>query len=585
MIIKVNSGSVELTPDATTSINGGMPGAMVTLTGTPTSLKATLGNGDDSIVIDGGADFAMPGGVTIDGGHGSNFFFFWTLGKLTLGNLTLRSGDGDDLVQISGGAGKGSSVTGKASFDLGLGPSTIAINEVDFASPGSISIKSSGLGDQGQVTLTKCTVPGGLRVVSQNALVNVILNNSTVGSINMTGARRGQLLITDGTINGNVTFRTGHQASLETDNANITGNVQASVAEQITVQTRGTTTIGGNVALKAGEVEFFVGNAAAHSTTVQGNVSMQGRELLLFVDQADFGARMVDMKAARQSTVFMHALPDGVVNVNQMNVSASQTAANVNMFAMTLETSINGNLSLSARRGYVEAEIMCKDFLVQGSVQVVAGMGSNISLNNTDSGQINNKFTVFGSSGADHVELLHPLTFNGDVTLDLKDGSNEVTIGEVLGPIQLQKNLTVKTGGGWDDVRLIQTKVAGTTSITTGSGTDEIAINYGSDFTGAVSLDTGRGDDFLSIGNMTGAPSSTVFNAGLFAKLGDGNDNLVLGFHPFSGGDINSMANFVVDSVIDGGSGINLLDGLTPTMQPCFFTHLVDLLNWTDPNP
>ena len=70
---------------------------------------------------------------------------------------------------------------------------------------------------------------------------------------------------------------------------------------------------------------------------------------------------------------------------------------------------------------------------------------------------------------------------------------------------------------------------------------------------------------------------------------GTGNDTLLLGKDAGAGGDANSKAVFTaaLANKIDGGTGINTFDGLTPAQSPAQFTGLtaVNFLNWTDPNP
>ncbi|MCS6896953.1 MAG: hypothetical protein NZM29_03185, partial [Nitrospira sp.] len=172
---------------------------------------------------------------------------------------------------------------------------------------------------------------------------------------------------------------------------------------------------------------------------------------------------------------------------------------------------------------------------------------------------------------------------------DLKEGNNQVILGDTTGAVQLTKNVKVKTGAGDDLFEMYRVLVTGTCTINTGAGGDAIRFEYGSTFTGFVMVDSGAGDDLLQAGFQTGAPSTTNFNGGLIAKLGDGNDELLLGLDPGAGGDANSLANFGAASIIDGGTGLNLFDGLTllwvPYQPPSAYAGPLTLLNWTDPLP
>jgi hypothetical protein len=64
---------------------------------------------------------------------------------------------------------------------------------------------------------------------------------------------------------------------------------------------------------------------------------------------------------------------------------------------------------------------------------------------------------------------------------------------------------------------------------------------------------------------------------------------LLLGLDPGSGGTASTLAAFGAGVVnkIDGGTGFNTFDGLTPAQAPAQYTGLTaaDFVHWTDPNP
>ncbi len=141
--IEITATNVIVTPDATTSVNGGVPGAPAPIPTVPTSLKATFGDGADQLSIKNNADFVLLKGAAVDLGAGIDLLDLTTTAKIQLGSLSVTAADGTDTVHVVAGAGTGSTVTGKTSFNFGNGSSTTTLAEIDFAGQ-KLSLKSAG---------------------------------------------------------------------------------------------------------------------------------------------------------------------------------------------------------------------------------------------------------------------------------------------------------------------------------------------------------------------------------------------------------------------------------------------------------
>ena len=110
---------ITVTGDATTAIIGGPTFPNVR------SIWAVLKGGDDAVSLASPA-LALAGWSTFDVGDGNNSLSLIATGKLSLGPLLVKAGDGDDVVAISGSAA--SEVKGNAFLSLGAGDTSVSLN-------------------------------------------------------------------------------------------------------------------------------------------------------------------------------------------------------------------------------------------------------------------------------------------------------------------------------------------------------------------------------------------------------------------------------------------------------------------------
>jgi len=180
-----------------TTIQGGP-----TFTGV-TAIAADLADGNDVVSLfstidsdgDGEPDFILPGAVTIDGGDGSNSVGLTATGEIQVGSFSYTGGDGPDLVQVIGGAGKGSKVAGNMSIAVGIGFNSqgpnyadTVINLSNLEVDGFGGLKVTGADGPEQLNLNGVTVARALTGDGGEGNFTVVDNGGTYGSIKIKSA-------------------------------------------------------------------------------------------------------------------------------------------------------------------------------------------------------------------------------------------------------------------------------------------------------------------------------------------------------------------------------------------------------------
>jgi hypothetical protein len=587
--IQINTGvapTVVLTPDTGTSptliddVNDPatpLPGDPVTIPGPMTALKVDLGGGDDSLTIDGSNDFVLPGGASLTLGDGNNTLGLSTSGKIDLAKLSVQGGDGADTVTVAGGANRGSRVTGPAAFDLGPGDSTTSLTRVDF--PGTAGVRlSAGPGSvTGSLTTLNVTVAKALRAAVGTGHLDLTLTGSQLGSLAVTGNTLAATL----------------------ENTNVDGAVSVRGAFSSALTAQGAVTIGRDVTVGGGPLASFLSLATsltARNVTVAGSVQSQlgsasgsfaARDISLtgsfsaYISTASgpFTARKVTISgsADNQLNTGSTAFSAGDVSVTGgQGAQVSEFGGTFTVHSLTAKATalavlglqgttvtIGGDLKLSGGQSVqanVAASTLCE---VKGNMSVAGGLQG----------------TMFGTNGN--------LKVGRDLSLTTGDGADQVTIGDGSAKASVLGRLTIATGAGNDVVALNGLEVTKAVRVLTGAGSDALNIDMGTIFDGTFFADLGSGDDLIAVAQNPAAPVTFVGAATILA--GAGNDTLRLGIDQGSGGNGNTQAVFTADvtNKIDGGTGMNTFDGLTPTQAPAQYTGLTatSFLHWTDPNP
>jgi large repetitive protein len=315
-------------------------------------------------------------------------------------------------------------------------------------------------------------------------------------------------------------------------------------------------------------------NATLTRATVMGNIVLKGpgsaaiipseSELRGNVLVAGFGATVLADNVSVLGNVTVKA-----ATIAQFEAHHQFSAGNVSVSGLT------GTSSFTATGGTTE-------ITVNGNLTVVGPGGMAVDFSTGPLSQVNGNLTAVGGPFGGSFNAGNHLRVGGNLTLNMPGGENSVSIGGVDIPLEVGKNLTIKSGTGNDAIALNFITVLGATLVTTGSGADILAIDQGANFTGTFSANLGSGDDLVAFAQSAGATQPVEFTGKVTVLCGTGNDTLQLGN---IAGDANSLVRFeAAGNKIDGGLALNWFDDETQQFGVSPIGTLT-LLGWTDPTP
>jgi large repetitive protein len=432
--LQVTGADVTLTPDASTQINGKAAGTPVTLTGAARTLKASLKEGDDSIAIVNTADFVLTRGAAFDLGEGNNTLDLSTTGRIGLGSLAVKAGDGNDTVTVRGGLGDGSTIATGATFDLGAGAVNLVLGDdaggfgelsipgrggvrVTGSTGGTVTAKSltvarsfkTAIGATSQTTFTNCTL-GGLSQTGDSITSNLY---STAVTGNMTAAASGfaEVFGYGLAVTGDVRVSSsGHVAGLVAFDGGLSARNAAVSADYWAIfgSMTGPVTLTGNLTISSPSQIAVLLNTAAPSE-VHGNVTVNGGW------QQDSFNVSPTFKA------------DGNV---VLNLGEGDNVVTIG--AATATTDIGGNLVLQSGAG--NDAITLQRVAVTGLTSITTGAGNDtLTIDNgsaftgtflADTGSGNDIISIAQSAGAPA-----PVTFTGKATILAGAGNDTLQLG------------------------------------------------------------------------------------------------------------------------------------------------------------
>jgi uncharacterized protein YcfJ len=188
--------------------------------------------------------------------------------------------------------------------------------------------------------------------------------------------------------------------------------------------------------------------------------------------------------------------------------------AGVTDFTSTSGDVVNGKLDINLKRGNNQVEI--DDIAVTRNLQLKFAHGDNtIGIFNT--------------------------TVSGNASLKMGNGDNFIAIAGAVEGTWINNKLTIKTGKGADKIEITDcVAVGGKSVVKTLSGDD--LINLRGDFFGPLTLDTGKGNDNLYISQYTNSNRVNIL-------LGN-DDDVIL---------IASTSSLMGRVTINGGKGADFL--------------------------
>jgi hypothetical protein len=478
--------------DTLFKMNGGPALSSITFAA-PLSLKASLGAGNDDMLISG---VIIPSTVTIDGGEGDDIV---DLTSTSIGGVTtIRLGNGHDYFTAGGDLffAKGFSV------DLGKGENTFDVNATTLLSNGSIS-----------------AVGGGSAVEQQTFILAAELAD----------------------VRGSVTLRTSTASftdfeigALTDDSLRISGNLTltAAAGDDLVTLVGGIETLG----------TFAIGLGHGANSVLSSDATLVKARTLSYVGGSH-----------QDSVTFSNEALQVTGNMS-FNGGAGTNLLDLNPFD---SLSIGGRLSYSGGSGNDVLLIDGPSAIIGGAVSMAASSGNNSFGLNAISGSVgaftysaaagNDVVDVGESTGVSSL-----VTVRGNVSINTGAGSADVMVRDA----DIYGNLTVNTAvafGGIDIVRLIDSDFRGNVGINLAGAAESDVIVRDGIFDRAVTVNTGGGDDYVAFDTDTEVSSIySIFDGYVRINLGAGNDIFAAGSNPAVdtvGNDFNSYVD------VNGGTG------------------------------
>jgi fibronectin-binding autotransporter adhesin len=545
LTVDIGKGSAGFNVNGTTTINDSSSSQTLTVLvqGSGTSLNATnitTSNIGSNITFDAGA--AVLGALNITGGLGSDTV---TLGDTAVGGgavtvnapITMNLQGGTNILNSTNSTLGALTLT--SADQLNLTSDTVTSNilstnggPTEFSNlttttvQGFVSINGKGVTGQ-QVSINGSTINGFLSVVGSDAASNITMFSSSVGgntafdlgappvspaneTVTLNGSFGGSVLVL-GT--GNLDFTMGTSTA-----TNVSGFVSLNETGSSSVDT---VTIGATgIAVNIGG---FLSNVASGTSNVLNTDAMTLTDV---TTGGAFGAAMgsgIVTADIEGSNIGGNVFINGTGNLNLSIDTVSTTATNISGFVTLNQTgSASVDTVLVGSTGAVN---------VGGFFSVVATGTGNLTV---DAITIND--TVLGDSfgtelsGAnDSVTLASTSAVkmtSGGVIVDTTSGNLTLNVGSTTAGVSAPGNLTLSTGASNYTATVTDSTLGG--AKITGTGGTEDLIFDDVNFTGAVTISQGSGNDTFTVETGTDTVPSQFFGAVTYTSSST-NDTVNLG--------------------------------------------------------
>jgi hypothetical protein len=328
---------------------------------------------------------------------------------------------------------------------------------------------------------------------------------------------------------------------------------------------RGMNIIAREYARLEGDSEFIEVILGAKITVPNGGILVQGQDASLTLTDGELNV---------SGNVLVKGVEDAGLNI--------VTDDSVDGGKMT----VDGDFRVESTSGDLIFDASGNFLNVAGDLTILSNGHLRSWLEASTGTQVGGNLTVTNAKpDHDWFQVEGPLTVLGDTSVSLGNGANLIEFGVEPGGVQLGGNLTLTTGNGSDTILIVETTVAGTTTINTGA--DRLQLLKDATFNGIVTVNFGSGADIFEAGlallNAQGnevLPAGTVtFNAAATVQMGTGNDVLRLGI----AGDPDGKVAFggTGSLTVDGQGNLNLFDDEAGQ----FDSAKVTVSNFIDPTP
>lgn len=339
--------------------------------------------------------------------------------------------------------------------------------------------------------------------------------------------------------------------------------------------------IAGNASFKTtiGGTTFNMGDDALDSNRITGNLTLTtagGDDIFSFTHDVSVGGALNIVAGAGTNEVFSNNLGSlvagsfsftGGMNTDDVNLSSGGTViiggnvmltlgdgSNGAAFGGTSAAIIGGGLTFTGGAGNDDLFLNGSFVNVHGALNFKGGNGFNGAFFSATSGNLSSvNFT--GGTGGDLLDLggvgTTGLAIQGNVVTNMGTGSSILSTQNVLiyGNL-LHANAAALGGNDFTDIK--NTKILGSATINS-TGTANSFLNFNdSSVRSAFTLNSGAGDDILSLDTLGGTSSGSLFGGPVMINMGAGNDTFSAGANPLS---LNALNSFGSTLKIDGGAG------------------------------
>jgi hypothetical protein len=386
------------------------------------------------------------------------------------------------------------------------------------------------------------TVPGAVSITLGDG--DNVLNMSTTGKIDV-----GSLIVkgTDGS--DTVTVQGGPGAGSQ-----VKGATSFNYANGGSVTTLRDMRFGVGVSVIAGESASAPNEVIVEDATIVASlVASLSNSLIANVSVADSKIGGLKETGYTVAAVLQNTTVTGAVNVKGLfNSALTVTGSSVGK-----NTTVSAPLATFAADGAGST--------ITGNLLVTGSSWTTTSFQSSTLTEVKGAVTVTGGWFSDVFSANGEFRAAKTLTLNLKGGDNDVTLGDGSKTVTVAGNLTIKAGAGSDRTAIDGVSVLGTVVLTTLQGNDTLAIDGGSSFAKTFSADLGSGNDTFEIALNTGGTVPVTFT-GVTKLLGNtGDDALFLGLDAGSGGDAGTKVafNVALNDIVDGGAGFDFFDSGT----------------------
>jgi len=447
--IRISSGA-----DATT-IDGQ---ASVTVQNVTKDVKILLAGGDDKVSV-AGIDVAR--NLVVDDRAGNNQFSM-DPASVIRGSLTVKNGDGNELVAIAG------TVTGNVTITEGRGDTIVG---VAGAVGGGVSVRE---GDGAHMfAASNLTVGGNLAISHGNGSTSVQIQGTQIhGGVKVT-AKTGadEFILDSSTVGRSVALSNGVGGSAATiEGSTVKGSLAAKNSD--------------------GDDVYDILNSSLLSVTLRNGAG--GSHLLM------------DRVTIAKSVGVVNGDGYDDVAVNNSTIKGSMSVNHGSGDSATILVSASIGMGDSGKGG--AGSLMVKGGDGQDGVlglRMNVGRNMSLSLGNGDN-----------AAQLEYVQVV------GNASVKGGGGTDQVYTDRVY----MNRAFSINTGSGNDGVRLDDANVQGVDTAAGVVFADGEPTLAGSVFNGAVRINLGAGDDALAVGTSAGTGNPLVFRGSVTVNGGSGND-------------------------------------------------------------